>query len=242
MSLYSNKPVEITIAPGCPWYDAQIYYGTPNVDWCEPTVCAVINEPANTWSNLPFLLIGLWVWTRMRGTVAGSFGIVIFLMGLLSGIYHATNNRFTQHLDFMGMSLMTSFLLAFVTRRILKKEQKAWDQYFWFYFWLNVTIVLFLGVLKLPLQTLLLMNMVPLVLAEINCNFFLKTTKSFYLFVLGSVILVFAQIMAQIDLKRIYCEPQNLVFHGHVAWHILCAVAMIFASYFISKNEKAFRH
>ena len=45
--LYKDNQ-EFTIAPQCPWYDAQQTFGPPNVDWCEPTICAYINEPANT--------------------------------------------------------------------------------------------------------------------------------------------------------------------------------------------------
>ena len=65
-SPYSNKVKEFTIEPGCPWYEAQQSYGAPNVNWCEPTVCSVINEPANTWSNLPYLLVSLVLIKKMK--------------------------------------------------------------------------------------------------------------------------------------------------------------------------------
>ena len=59
MALFSNAHREFTISPQCPWYEAQQAYGPPNVNWCEQTVCHIINEPANTWSNLIFLFVGL---------------------------------------------------------------------------------------------------------------------------------------------------------------------------------------
>ena len=237
MSLYSAKPVEVTIPEHCPWHQGQIHYGTPNVDWCEPTVCAWINEPANTWSNLPFLLIGLWLWKRMTKPLVRSFGMVVFIMGFLSAVYHATNNLLTQYFDFFGMALMTSFILAFILRRILKVPQKSFDVYFWFFMSCNLTILIFLGLLKLPVQLMLLLNTIPILLAELYCFLILKRTKKFYWFALSFTTLVIAQVFAQIDLKRIYCEPSNMIVHGHVAWHCLCAVAMGFAGIYMKENS-----
>lgn len=237
MSLYTAKPVEITIEPHCPWHNGQVTYGTPNVDWCEPTVCSWINEPANTWSNLPFLLVGLWLWKKIANPVVKSFGLVVFVMGFLSAVYHATNNLVTQYFDFVGMALMTSFLLAFVTRRIRNQKQNSFDQHFWFFLSLNLLILLFLGLLKLPVQLMLLLNTIPILFAELYCIFVLKKTRKVYFFVASFVILVIAQIFAQIDLKRIYCDPNNLILHGHVIWHCLCAVAMGFAGLHLRENS-----
>lgn len=245
MSLYSAKPVELTIPEHCPWHQGQVHYGTPNVDWCEPTVCSWINEPANTWSNLPFLIVGFWLWKKHSKSLVGSFGAVVFIMGFLSAVYHATNNLLTQYFDFFGMALMTSFLLAFILRRILSAHgkhpfvQSPYDQYFWFFLSVNLTILLFLGLLKLPVQLMLLLNTIPILLAELYCFFILKITRKFYWFALSFVTLVIAQIFAQIDLKRIYCDPNNLIVHGHVAWHCLCAVAMGLAALYMKENSRS---
>lgn len=236
MSLYSSKPVEITIPEHCPWHQGQIHYGTPNVDWCEPTVCAWINEPANTWSNLPFLIVGLLLWQKIKTPTVRAFGLIVFIMGFLSAVYHATNNLLTQHFDFFGMALMTSFLLAFVTRRILNISQKSFDQYFWFYLSLNLTLLLFLGLLKLPVQMLLLLNALPILFSELYCIFVLKKTRQVHWFALSFCFLIIAQISAQVDLKRIYCDPQNTILHGHVIWHCICAVSMYFAGLHIREN------
>jgi Ceramidase len=237
MSLYTAKPVEVSIPEHCPWHKGQIEYGTPNVDWCEPTVCGWINEPANTWSNLLFLLVGIWLWRKIKNESVRSFGLMVFIMGTLSAIYHATNNLLTQYFDFVGMALMMSFLLAFVVRRILSRVQNSFDQFFWFFFSLNLLMLIFLGLLKLPVQMLLLLNSVPILLAELYCIFVLKKTRKVYFFAASFVVLFIAQVFAQIDLKRIYCDPNNLILHGHVAWHCLCAVAMYFAALHIRENS-----
>ena len=99
----------------CPWQGLAAY-GPPNVKWCEERLCAWINEPANAWSNLAYIFVGLFIYfftdlrTR-RGTSAGSslglewFPPTIIAVGVCSGIYHASNTYITQMLDFFGMYL-----------------------------------------------------------------------------------------------------------------------------------------
>ena len=50
-----------SLAPQCPWYELS-EIAKPNVKWCEATVCGWITEPANTWSNLAFIGMGIAIW------------------------------------------------------------------------------------------------------------------------------------------------------------------------------------
>lgn len=229
MSLYKAEPIELTIPQGCPWHEAQVHYGTPNVDWCEPTMCSYINEPANTWSNLGFLLVGAVVVKKISNYVVSLFGWIVIVMGLLSALYHATNNGLTQHFDFFGMSFMMSYLLAFGTCRWLKKPKSLFT-YYWFFMALNLMTLILLGILKIPIQMLMALNVLPILFIESVLFFRRDKTLKMRYFILSFLILIIAQVCAQLDLKRIYCNPENLFFHGHVLWHILCAVAMGFAA------------
>ena len=100
-------------ALGCPWHEAAERLGAPNIKWCESTACAWVSEPANTWSNLAYLLVALVVgWQCRRSTHPELrwMAPALFLMGLLSGIYHASNLYLTQVLDFLGMFLFIFWL------------------------------------------------------------------------------------------------------------------------------------
>ncbi len=238
MSLFSAKPIEISIPEGCPWHEAQVKFGTPNVDWCEPTICALVNEPANTWSNLPFLLVGIYLWLRKDSPPVKQFGLVVFLMGLFSGIYHATNNLLTQYFDFLGMALMTSYLLSIVTQRIQRAEVRPYDRSFWIFLSVNLTILLFFQVLKIPPQTMMLLGGLGILLGEGIYTLKFGRAKGFFFFVLSLSTLIVAQVFAQIDLKRIWCEPSNAILHGHVIWHVLCALGMYFAGNFLIRSTK----
>lgn len=239
MSLYNAQPVEKTLSPGCPWYQAQVDYGTPNVDWCEASACSYFSEPANTWSNLGFLIVGIYLIRTRNSPEARRFGWIVAVMGVLSAIYHATNNAFTQRLDFLGMALMTSYLLIWVVSGFALKGFSFLKNY-WFFVSLNLLIVIILDALKIPIQLLLMLNAVPLLLAQLYLILCLKNRRGAVDFFLSFGVLVVAQISAQIDLKRIYCDPAHPWLHGHVIWHGLCALAMLFAARSIVASERRF--
>lgn len=236
-ALYDNNNREYTIQNGCPWYEAQQSYGAPNVNWCEETQCAFINEPANTWSNLGFLIVGVWIYLRWKKSPLKYFGLIVFIMGTLSGIYHASNNFLTQMYDFAGMSLMMSYLLAFQFERMFYKKVRFVFVFLGFLI-ANALILYSLHQANKPVQMLLLINALPLIVWDVYNGWKNKQLQHYSAFAAGFGALILAQISAQIDLKRIYCEPQNLWFHGHVIWHILCAISMCFIALHLNRVRR----
>ncbi len=61
LALYPNPH-----PPSCPWHAGAELLGAPNIKWCEATVCGWISEPANTWSNVLYLALGLIVYLQCR--------------------------------------------------------------------------------------------------------------------------------------------------------------------------------
>lgn len=230
MSLYDNKTREFTIQEGCPWYQAQQSYGAPNVNWCEPTSCAWINEPANTWSNLGFLFVGLLIAKKLQSLAHRLFGWIVIVMGLLSAIYHATNNYLSQYFDFVGMALMTSYLLSFAAARVWTRHRVNFFAYYWFFFSANLLVLMCFDIMDLPIQLMLAISVVPILALDLTAGYKEGRLKEYGWFVAAVITLILAQISAQIDLKRVYCQPENVWLHGHVIWHLLCALGMGFAA------------
>lgn len=241
MALFDNQKREFTIQEGCPWYEAQQSYGAPNVNWCEPTSCSYINEPANTWSNLGFLIVGVLLLRRMKTSQAARFGGVILVMGFLSSVYHATNNYLTQYFDFVGMALMTSYLIAAAFGRLSVGRTASFGGVYWFAMTLNMILLMCLDIMNIPIQTLLAVNIAAILIVEIAAGVAEKSLRSYGTFAAGFAVLVLAQVCAQMDLKRVHCDPEHLWLHGHVLWHILCAVGMYLAGMHLDQREIARR-
>ena len=229
MPLYSNDSKEFTIHPGCPWYEAQQSFGPPNVNWCEETQCSVISEPINTWSNLGFLFISLWILIsfKRRSPMLFQFALVVLVMGLLSLIYHATNNYLTQFFDFTGMALMASYLLAFNVKRL--KPNWSFGSLFWFFVFFDTFLFAFFGITNVPVQMIIFINFGPVVVLELINGWREQRFRDYGFFALAVVSLVAAQVASAVDLKRVICSPEGWI-HGHAVWHLLCAVAMGFTA------------
>ena len=90
------------LQPGCPWYEVSLL-APPNVKWCEASQCSWITEPANTWSNLAYIIAAVIIYKLYKnngGEVLKRASWYAFWIGITSGIYHASYNFFTQVFDF----------------------------------------------------------------------------------------------------------------------------------------------
>ncbi|TNF05982.1 MAG: hypothetical protein EP326_00200 [Deltaproteobacteria bacterium] len=229
--LYSNSKV-YSIEKGCPWYDLQQYFGPPNVKWCEQTRCALITEPATTWSNFGMILPGLIIWKLSRNCEfkwIRLFGLNLMLMGLLSFFYHATNNLATQFIDFIGMYLYTGTIIT-INHARLKLNGESHTNFFMLVMGINVLLLSLFIFFDLSYQALILLNIVVVLIQEFLV-FKQKPrveTKYGQLWI-SLIFMAMAQSFSLMDHTRIWCHPTNSVLHGHAIWHILAGISGIFS-------------
>jgi hypothetical protein len=229
--LYSNKNKEFTIAPHCPWYKEQQAYGPPNVNWCESTKCSWINEPANTWTNMGLIIGGLYIILKInqeKNLVIRDFGFAVIVCGFFSFTYHATNNFFSQFFDFLGMFMMTCLPLAIQTKRLQKQTVQNYHSYFWFYMFLSTCLFWFLYFWDIAVQQSVIIQVLSMFILELLCCYKEGNLKKMHYFWLCLIFMTFGQTISQLDLKRVWCDPENLFLHGHALWHITSGIAMVF--------------
>jgi hypothetical protein len=229
--VYDNTAL-YTIEKGCPWYELQQMFGPPNVNWCEPTSCAVISEPANTWSNLGFIIVGLLLIffksKHVKSPLMKTLPFAILVMGIGSFVYHMTNNLGTQFLDFLGMYCFVNTIILINLVRMNHGFKTLWKSH---YFWMIVVncllfpTFLFFGI---GIQFIVVMNIVFILISEFLA--FSKPQKAKYRnFFLTLFFFGIAQYMSLLDHTRTWCSPSNSFLHGHALWHILAAVGTFFA-------------
>jgi hypothetical protein len=238
MSLYTNKNKEFTITEGCPWYKEQQSYGPANVNWCEPTRCGWINEPANTWSNLGLILAGIFLMVKLnaqKNKIVRDFGWGIIVCGFFSFTYHASNNFFSQFFDFLGMFVMICIPLGVQFKRLFKQDPNSYYAFFWFLMFLSTCMFWFLVFWNIPVQQSVVVQVVLMFVLELFLGIREKRLKEFRYFWLCLVTMVGAQTVSQLDLKRVWCEPGNLILHGHAIWHVLSGIGMVFLGLHLKK-------
>jgi hypothetical protein len=226
--VYSNKVKELTIQKSCPWYKAQQTYGAPNVNWCEPTICSAINEPANAWSNLSYILFAFLMLKKIteKANFLSDFAYGIIAVGSCSFIYHATNNFMTQFLDFAGMFILSSLILSIGIKRLKDKTIEGHRAWFWFFMFINTCLFWLFHLENIAIQKMFMLNVVAMFSIEMINLYKEKALKKSITLYLGFLTMIIAQVFSILDLKRIWCEPKNTFLHGHAIWHVIGGFAI----------------
>ena len=210
---------------GCYWHSWAEQLGAPNIKWCEPTVCGFISEPANTWSNLAYLVVAgicFAVWLRNRNPTARWIAPAIFIMGAGSFIYHMSNNRVTQLVDFIGMFFWIFLLVAIDVRRFGWLARRGAQ----LLYWLLVIGASFgiwgLYAIGFPFQSVIGILAGVLIVMEIWLRLRAGPGKfSMRWFFIALGLLGVAEAFSLMDINRIWCNPENAFLHGHVLWHLI---------------------
>lgn len=216
------------LQPGCPW-SALSLLAPPNVDWCEAPLCSWVVEPANTWSNIAYLLVALLLWRRSQGKTGrglGLFAPAMLLTGLFSLVYHASYNFFTQFFDFVGMFLWLGLLLAINRARLGAAGGGAIARDLGFVVAGGSVLVVLFYLLGIPIQLIVLGLIFVLLGQEIACSRRPDRPDDYRWYAVMLVLLASASVFSALDVTRVFCDPDNHFLQGHATWHLLSALSM----------------
>ena len=221
----------------------------PNRCFCEQVRSGVIRQPMNTWSNLGFVLVGVWILWLARTPLANDatdanpmntdtwypvvYGTMTGVLGLGSLFYHASMSFLGQWMDVMGMYLVASFFLLYNLSTL-----KGWSDRTFTVAFLAFNSVL--GYLQYAVPSARRWLFAVLVLVALGAEVWgsrtrNSTLKSIYLCA-ALVSLGVAFGLWWLDLKKIVCAPTSW-FQLHSVWHLLCACTTGFV-YLYYRSEK----
>ena len=203
----------------------------PNSCFCEATRDGfLVRQPANTYSNLSFVLVGLLILgqagTRREGTRPPRahsmvYGLAVTAIGAGSFFYHASLTFTGQWFDLMGMYLLATFIALYNLSRLRPLGGLVFATA---YVVLNtilgivlavnpaIRIRLFSGLIwiGLALEVIILLTHRP----NIKTRYFIASLVAF----------IVAYIIWTLDENGTLCAPASLV-QGHAIWHVLTALA-----------------
>jgi hypothetical protein len=209
----------------CPWG----FLEPADLKFCEERLCGWVVEPANTWSNLGFIVAGWMILKASRGKRrAGSLmtGLTSVWVGVGSTLFHATGTRWGEVIDVSAMYLISALFVTLNLQRI-----RSWSglRAAVFFMLLAVGSIVMLvwsganGILMFTAQ------LVFFGLSEVWMAFypdrFPAERKHFYAL---SLTFGVSCIVWLLDLHRIVCIPSNHVLGGHGVWHLLNGLALWF--------------
>jgi len=212
------------VAPGCP-YDA---FEPANLHFCEVDLCGWITQPANTWSNLGFLVAAVAIVVASRGDRdrrAAVLAPVAVAAGLSSAAFHATSTFVGQAFD-QGVMLLESGLFIVLN---LGRLRPAWSA--------RRLVALYAVIVGGSIGVLVLVHAAGIALFVGHVVTFLglevviyrRCRRRTYRWLIA-VGIAFAASWSiwWLDLTGAICDPDNHVFTGHAAWHLLGALQYYF--------------
>jgi len=217
--------------PSCPWYEITEKTGAPNIKWCEETLCQWISEPALTWSNLGYLIVGLVVLylgiKNKHNAHMKQFGPIIFFMGAMSFFYHQSNFYGSQILDFVGMFFFVGWAIGMNLIRLgkIKSNQLVW-------FNLSLASVYTVAmhamyVTDIKFQVIVLISGFIILATEFMARNVVKVKYGWFITTILVLIVAFGFSIS--DGQRIWCDPtqHGWFSQGHAMWHWVAAIGML---------------
>ena len=225
--------------------------------FCETFRESWIKQPANTWSNLGFVVAGLGMvsyasigrrkswFTDNRFTTSNSllllYALLVIFIGPGSMALHGTGHAWGHTIDVLAMFTFIMFPIAWSASHLIgDKERPFWTIY------LSLTVPLTLAHVfgVLPFSGIVLYAvLIPITVALEVARYFWRPTglRSVVLTVCALSSFVLAFVAWRLSLTGApLCAPESLI-QGHALWHLLCAVATfyLFMAYLNEKTEDA---
>lgn len=216
--------------PSCPW--SSFTQGT--LFFCESRLCGWVVEPASTWSNVGYFVVGAWLLARERRRpepLSRVLGIVSILIGLGSTAYHATGTLVGETLDVAGMYLLMGLFVAIALKRLCALPARQ-------------TIAAYVGLVLATVLAKLLWPAIGIYVffAEMIAALALEGVASrrpgarpdSYAGLVAALAWFGAAFVAwYLDVSRTWCDPDQHVFNGHALWHLLAAGSLYAADGFV---------
>jgi len=201
------------------------------VEYCERhTHCVVplaerpvILQPLNTWSNLAFVFAGFLAAFLTPHVGGWLFAISCCVLGVGSFLFHASVTLLFQWFDVVGMYVAESALLAWAIHRTMAVSYATL---------LPGVLVLdvVLAVYKWQLNTTLMMALMGAVIAWRMVGQVRNGHRTVRRALLPALLIVTAYAIRELDVRKVGCAPDSLLYQGHAVWHFLCA-ATLYATY-----------
>ncbi|MFA5051562.1 MAG: ceramidase domain-containing protein [Patescibacteria group bacterium] len=228
------------MTPLCPYANL----ATPVIKFCEPNLCSYIVQPANAWSNLVYIIVGILILYLARGqrkTLLWWLGPIVILIGLFSFTYHASYTSIGQMFDLGSMFLFATFLLVLNLQRI--KPGLKYSTATWLYV---LTVILCLAIMY-TIRTLkgfnigiLVFGIELAVVLALEAVAWSRTPKYLLNHILTALLIAsVAAVIWMFDYTHLWCDANTYHYlNGHTLWHILTGISFIFVYLFYRQFAK----
>jgi len=213
--------------------------------FCElPRTGSLLLQPSNTWSSFGYVLVGCFLLVMPYDRDPGSalsplsgrtLGVTSIIVGIGSGLLHATLTLWGQFFDVLGMYLVGSFLLISAIARWRKISDGAAVGY---YVTLCGSLVAALLVFPESRRWLFAILLSAAIITELALARRYRPNAHLALYLGGLMATASAFGIWILDQQGLVCAPKSLL-QGHAVWHILGAASLwLTLSYYRSERRQ----
>jgi len=220
--------------------------------FCEHVRDGWVRQPANAWSNLGFVFVGLLVAQRPAPPPAGAprhfvairddtsyrlaFAVMAASVGLGSWLYHSSLTFVGQWFDVMAMYLLPTFVALY---NLVRAGRLRIGGFLGAFVAINALLGWLLVVAPPARRYLFGVTIVALVVSELWARRRLPARPDIRWLQASAALLALAFLIWTADLRGWICAPHSLV-QGHSAWHLLCAASTwALYRYYVSEPPSA---
>jgi hypothetical protein len=218
----------------CPWTDWQ----PATMKFCEEILCGAVRQPANSFSNIGFVIGGIIILFR-EGKGWSPYhlmGLASIMIGITSGLYHASMTFFWQFFDVSSMFMLILLALTFNFNRLGWIQEKFYTMAYTLLLLSSMGLMLLIqgksGEWIFAVEVAIVTATEILIARQGSKPNYIPFAQAFGVFLLAFFIWIG-------DIRGWWCDPSNHYLQGHAAWHLLNAVSIWFLYKFYKQFEKA---
>jgi hypothetical protein len=220
----------------CPWDGL----APATIKFCERELCGWVTQPSNTWSNIGYILVGLYLVRLAKRETQdglGLIGVSSVIVGIGSTLFHASSTFLFEILDLLGMFLISGLLVVFNIKRLFNASSLVIYSIYSVITTISLLIMLQWREMGIPVFAIQITIAITLELLlhlrrdEVTYKNFLIATGIF-----SVSFLIWAA-----DISGRLCIPDNHILTGHAVWHLLDAIAIYYLYQFYAQFRDAKR-
>ncbi len=221
----------------CPWSS----FESAGVSFCEQRICSLVVEPSNTWTNIGYFLVALFIFYRTYKENLGPLvliGLSTLFVGIGSTLLHMTGTFWAEVIDVAGMYFISSFMIVLNLNRF--KKLTYYKMYF-LYGCVSFLSVLCIYYLRKWGYVLFIWHVYFIILLEILI--FLRDQDHLQLsdytpLLKGGILFALAFLFWNLDFHKVVCNPNQHILQGHGLWHILNSLTIYYYFIFYRSNSR----
>lgn len=203
--------------------------------FCEQPLCSVVIQPANTWSNIGYLIAAFFLLRQAQlNQNKYGFSFLSFVLFIGSTMYHMTGTFWGRMLDVGAMLMLSGFMLSLTITRFFKIKN-AWAL-------LIGALIFALSAPAMPVgkgSLVFLIQVLSCAFIEWAMSRRLDISPEIKKLLRRAVgLFLIALVCQRLDYHRVICDPHNHVVNLHAIWHLICAYCIfLIAQYYSSTNS-----